>query len=78
MSAVTLVSLADAIDALQSALVTDDDYRRTWVDNIAMAIHDTPRVAYDTQHDWRNACAERFINQLCADYVHVDIAETKP
>lgn len=45
-------------------LLSDPETRRGWIDNIAMSIHDTKRAKGESAHDWRNRCAERFLDIL--------------
>jgi len=60
--------LADAIKTIQNELLTDDEYRASWVANVAMAIHDTRRTTDEDEHQWRNRCAETFLRYLTAGH----------
>lgn len=55
------------IGPLRRALAGDEGYRLTWVANLAMAIHDTPRSQSEQTHEWRNRCAETFLDRLMSD-----------
>ena len=57
-----------AINTIQSALLSDEEYRQTWVANIAMAIHDTRREPGEGLHAWRQRCAETFLRYLTAGH----------
>lgn len=53
-----------AMDAVTMALRMDEDYRRSWVANIVMAIHDTKRKDGETEIEWLNRGSEAFIELL--------------
>lgn len=56
--------LTQAMSQLADALMSDESYYDSWVANIAMAIHDTPRKAYPSEHAWRQGCARAFLSAL--------------
>ncbi len=60
--------LEDAMKTLQTELLADEEYRRGWQANIAMAIHDTSRRRGESVHEWRNRCANTFLNYLTAGH----------
>jgi hypothetical protein len=45
-------------------LLSDEDTRAGWRANIAMAIYDTKHKRGETAHEWRQRCAERFLDIL--------------
>jgi len=47
-----------------AGLLSDDDTRAGWRANIAMAIYDTKQEKGETAHEWRQRCAERFLDIL--------------
>ena len=54
------------IEKLIKALNNDNGYRESWKANIAMAIYDTNKPKVMTAHEWRNECAETFLQRLTA------------
>lgn len=65
-----------AVEALIKALKTDEDYRRSWSSNIAMAFKDEfwnscptheslDLMDEDTLHEIANKASENFLNTLC-------------
>lgn len=56
--------LKNAIEILVAALREDADYRRSWKDNIAMAVKDSDST-FKSLHEIANEGAERFLNLLC-------------
>jgi len=63
-----MTDIADAIKTIQDALLTDDEYRASWVANISMAIYDTCEMTGEEDHLWRNRCAETFLRYLTAGH----------
>lgn len=63
--------LQNAIEILQNALKTDEDYRLGWQANIAMAYHDVyyslgkSKPNGQELHDIFNKAADNFLTQLC-------------
>ena len=63
--------LEQAIHVLQAELLNDEDYRRSWTANIAMAFKDNyhrNKLKYKNRGDIHiiaNNAAEEFITQLC-------------
>lgn len=55
----------DMNEKLIAALKADEDFREGWRANIVMAIYDTRREPGESLHNWRNRCAETFLNRLC-------------
>jgi len=56
------VNTAEAVAHIRSELKNDDEYRQTWVANIACAVMDeAPEVDWET----RQKIGERFIGFLC-------------
>jgi len=60
--------IKDSIEAIQYALIHDEEYRHVWVCNVAMGIYDTKKKKGETAHEWRQRCAEQFIKYLCAGH----------
>jgi hypothetical protein len=58
------MQIKQAMDVVTAALRDDPGYRIGWVANIAMAYADNPRGLYESEHAWRNRCAEAFIDLL--------------
>ena len=60
--------LSKAVKVLCKALNTDEDYRRSWQANIAMAFVDEhDHGEHQSLHDVANNGAERFLNILTRD-----------
>lgn len=65
------INTAMAVQSLTKALVEDEDYRRTWAANIAMAFIDEYSrseilIKSDEMiHDIANKAADHFLNNLC-------------
>jgi hypothetical protein len=63
--------LSEAVKVLIEALKTNEDYRRSWNDNIAMAFKDEysrNRLKYKTRQDIHkiaNTAANDFLKLLC-------------
>lgn len=63
--------LSEAVKILIEALKTDEDYRRSWNDNIAMSFKDEylrNKLKYKTKQDIHkiaNSSANDFLNLLC-------------
>lgn len=60
--------LDDAFEVIQFSLIHDEALRSGWVANIAMAIYDTRQKKGETAHEWRQRCANKFIQYLCAGH----------
>lgn len=45
-------------------LLSDDETRAGWRANIAMSIYDTKKESGESAHEWRQRCAERFLDIL--------------
>jgi hypothetical protein len=62
-------SVEYAMKVLINAFKTDEDYRRSWKDNIAMSFKDeysrTPEVFKHDIHTIANMAADNFLNLLC-------------
>ena len=63
------MSLEKEIKAIQSALIHDEDYRQTWIANVACAVM-VEMAETDTVVDWdtRQKIGERFVQFLCAGH----------
>ena len=63
--------LKQAVETLVEALKTDEDYRRSWKDGMAMAFHDTyyskgkSKLSGQELHDVFNEASNNFLNLLC-------------
>jgi len=70
------MKLQEAIKVLSEALIADENYRRTWVANIAVQFQDGWQRSVDESglpctsahiHKISNSAAEKFINILTMD-----------
>lgn len=66
-----MMLIKQAIHTLQAELLNDEDFRRSWTSNIAMAFKDNyhrSKLKYKSKGDIHiiaNNAAEEFITQLC-------------
>lgn len=61
------MTLSEAVEAVTEALREDEDYRRSWQANIAMAFQDEYARAQskDLIHEIANRAATYFLSSLC-------------
>lgn len=57
--------LTKAMRVVIENIRSDPGYRIGWISNIAMAYADNPKQFGESDHEWRNRCAEAFIDVLC-------------